>query len=127
MTDLAKRAAELIERARPGPWRFHDGEFRGRESVVALAAPVGYQNSEIICDEPDASIMALAPELAAEVVRLTADNARLREAVLRYVEWQGPCANHHRDDCPGDCAACEIDLAISAAIAATDKQVKEEL
>ena len=46
---------------------------------------------------------------------LLAEIDRLRTALRPYVEWHGPTAEHHREDCEDSdtCEPCKIDAAVS--------------
>ena len=58
------------------------------------------------------------PRLCPAHFRAITRQIALRALLREYVEWHGPCADHHRDDCPGRkdgsrCRACEIDAGVN--------------
>jgi hypothetical protein len=66
----------LLEKKTPGAWSFFHEE--GWSNAWVKGPPTGYEGEFL--NPPDAKLMSLAPTLAAEVIRLHAENARLRAA-----------------------------------------------
>lgn len=89
------KLAELLAKATPGPWRVSTVGLmnNGARAVSADDCRIGeidchaeYKRGQgwlAECDvrEANAALIALAPDLAAEVLRLRAENAALRERV----------------------------------------------
>lgn len=98
------RLRELLDAATPGPWKAEAAERLGRYRIMAqYAGPTGYWHEiafvyddasvnpplplgEINEWRANAALIALSPALAARVIELEGDNARLREALERVVE-----------------------------------------
>lgn len=63
-------------------------------------------------------------QLTHAVAKLKAAEAKvkaLREALLKYVEWHGPCLDCHPDDAgTADAEAADIDKAVNTALAQTE-------
>ena len=82
-TDLQKLLAE----AKPAPWTFSKRNAYGVTNwsvTTPLLVPGGYFSVRIpnpLANESDARLIAMAPDLAARVLELEAENARLREAI----------------------------------------------
>ena len=70
---------EILEEATPGPWRAVEASICERCAHVRASAT-------IVCsaDMADASLIALAPQLAEEVIRLREEIAALSHAEPRY-------------------------------------------
>ena len=92
---LAARAADAMAKATPGPWHTvyldsdgHDIRAAGRASCRSYQgrAVASHRNTIAMvpfCDADhdfDAALIAMAPDLAAEVIRLTQINAELTAA-----------------------------------------------
>mgnify|MGYP001559096920 FL=1 len=65
----------------------------------------------------------------AEIARLTVERDALASALQKCrealkAEVDGPAADHHPDDCPGECADCARDRRVNAALAALDTQAE---
>ncbi len=129
MADLRK----LLDDATPGPWAVdstsnHVGmrEISGPSLTCrgfTIATDVDYRRAALI--EADARLIALAPQLAAEVISLREREARLVEAL----RWMGAernkqmrTADYHGDDCR--CYRCAED-AVFAALAEIEKEAGE--
>lgn len=83
MTDLTTTHLKcLLEKATPGPWEAEDLSFC--ECCIDVKAPAG-----LICtaDMDDAPLIAHAPELAQEVIRLREELRGLRDHLKKKSEY----------------------------------------
>jgi hypothetical protein len=119
-------AKKLLEGTTPGPWKVGRGEnniFYGENRQICS---IGYFESGNVEEtasqnKANARLIAAAPDLAARVDELEADNRRLREALQRSVAAMELCIKMvngsyaHAAVLEGE---AEIHKAIAAAIAA---------
>jgi hypothetical protein len=95
MTDADLRA--LLDAATPSKpgsrWHTNHGHvwWTGEAWRVLCDVPESLAQRHVAAarHEPDARLIAAAPDLAAEVLRLRAENARLREALTFYADRDG--------------------------------------
>ena len=81
---LAARAADAMAKATPGPWVVYGKQTIRNKSDVLMVAKTHWDNGKA-----NAALIAMAPDLAAEVIRLTQINAELtatHAALMRRVE-----------------------------------------
>lgn len=95
-TDLQKLLAE----AKPAPWTFSKRNAYGANGwsvTTPLLVPGGYFSVRIpnpFANESDARLIAMAPDLAARVLELEAENKRLRDLLTKAEDKQCASCRH---------------------------------
>jgi hypothetical protein len=88
---------ELLSEATDGPWFAEVDENKSPDDVWLVYSSDQYTNDgdNLICETnvlggDDASLIALAPTLAAEVLALRAENERLQKLKAFVLRWLNP-------------------------------------
>ena len=122
---------ELLERATPGPWKFHDSsDRRGHKGEFRSPPPhFGFMLIGPWINDADPELMALAPDLAslvldmADALRTVREDWAIHDDDCHWCRWCG-ITNGHETDCEPTCYSRRLDalLARVERLGSTDEE-----